>query len=282
MLRKCCIYTFIALQNSTSVKEFSQNIKHAYNIFNLKLSCKPCINSIQSIKKELIKKNLLHEFNYKNITEKVDEKKAKKSANIVINGTFKYKSLRKHSPFAKHFNKLINWHKKNVYHKTIKSKKNVFSLNFFYCPQIFQIFFKYLHIMPLWTGVMISQWLILNPNYSEVLDFLPRLTNNPVENWFGQLKNSLFPSKPIMPSEYANTMFATIEAEYEQHYASIKKTKLKNYKNFYKESEEQWKKSRNKFPKRIKGYYTQNVEDNLFEFNIENQSNDKKTNCRIT
>lgn len=37
------------------------------------------------------------------------------------------------------------------------------------------------------------------------------LSNNPVENWFGQLKNHYFRNSRVMPSEYSSIMFKYLE-----------------------------------------------------------------------
>jgi hypothetical protein len=41
------------------------------------------------------------------------------------------------------------------------------------------------------------------------------LTKNPVENWFDQLKESLFSFLPAMPSQFQNFMFNQLKAVYE-------------------------------------------------------------------
>ena len=269
ILRKYSTFAFSILQNSITIEEFNENIKHAYNIFNLKYKCAQSLNSFEFLKKKIIEKDFFSDFQIREVNSFLnEERKGKRKVNFLLKTeNYKCHSLRKKSLFAIYYNMLIKKHKKNIYIKTIKSKKNISKANFFYCPKIFEIFIKYIHIMPLWTGVMIAQWQKYT-KFNETSGILTHLTNNPVENWFGQLKNSLFPLRPVMPSEYANIVFSTIESEFEQHKNSFNKIKLKNYNSFDRESQEVWKKKEKSFPLRKKGFYTKFINENNFDTNL--------------
>ena len=190
---------------------------------------------MQVLKEKIQYGHIDKNFSLERLNESKNEKF--KNRNNIYVQNYKHASLRKISPFKIYFEKLINHHKKNIFMKT-KNKRA--QMNAYYCPQIFKLFFKYIHLMPLWSGVMINIWVSLNPQVSEIKN---RLTNNPVENWFDQLKESLKLFLPAMPSEYANVVFTLINAFYEQH-ADVRKYKLKNYKNPDKDAKEKWSKHR--------------------------------------
>jgi hypothetical protein len=88
------------------------------------------------------------------------------------------------------------------------------------------------------------------------------LTNNPVENWFDQLKESLSSFLPVMPSQFANFMFNQLEAVYELNPA-FQNMDYTNYKDFGKESREKWSKYPNDSKKREKGFYSKLKSNNL-------------------
>ena len=103
--------------------------------------------------------------------------------------------------------------------------------------------------MPLWSKVLLN--IVANYYNFEIQN----LTNNPGENWFDQLKESLRNFLPVMPSESANFMYNEIDAFSAQH-PFIDNIKLKNYKDINKESSESWSKHRNDSKKRRKSFYS--------------------------
>jgi len=73
--------------------------------------------------------------------------------------------------------------------------------NKFYSPALFKLIHAQLHIVPLWSGILIHQDV-----YSYKVN--TRLTNNPVERWFGFLKHSLLNErKNVNPSELISPLF---------------------------------------------------------------------------
>lgn len=69
--------------------------------------------------------------------------------------------------------------------------------------------------MPLWSSVMIGDWLKTN----EIKLFRHRLTNNPVENRFKQIKYHLLHGMTkVSCSELLTATYRQIEALYEQFY----------------------------------------------------------------
>lgn len=61
--------------------------------------------------------------------------------------------------------------------------------NEFFSPELFEIIQKYLYIIPLWSGIIIKNCRTVYKN--NLRNIGSRLTNNPVESYFGHLKNSI-------------------------------------------------------------------------------------------
>ena len=139
---------------------------------------------------------------------------------------------RKTSPFAVHFSEILKRHKKII---NLKSKKKKFyskkKFNHYYCPKIFKILYSYVHLMPLWSSVLLE---ICNSYYKLTLE---GLTNNPCENWFDQIKESMRNFIPLMPSDYASYIFNSIES-YVEEFRDVRTTALKKYKDFNRDSTE--------------------------------------------
>ena len=113
--------------------------------------------------------------------------------------------------------------------------------NEYYCPEMFQIIVQYLHVVPLWTLISIKQWQNINKKFEKI----DRLTNNPVENWFNQVKNKILLSKRTMPSIHATNLLNLIESSFKLHYEN-ENIKLNKNKKMLPYQEEIWKKSNSK------------------------------------
>ena len=121
--------------------------------------------------------------------------------------------------------------------------------------------------MPMWSNALLVIW----ATYYQI--DINRLTNNPAENWFHQVKDSLKMFLPVMPSEFANVVYSIIEAYYYQNTA-LEKIKLVKNIDFNKESHENWSKSRFESKRREKNFYDKlkitngkHVFDNKFNSN---------------
>lgn len=88
--------------------------------------------------------------------------------------------------------------------------------NEFYAPDLFHIIVDYLHLWPLWTCIMISPILQMNPLYKQTT----RLSNNPVEGWFRHLKNSILKKRRVMPSELVADVYRRLEMKYKEFYCT--------------------------------------------------------------
>ena len=117
-----------------------------------------------------------------------------------IKDDFDEKSLKKNSPFRIYYYKLIKKYMQNIKQNLSTNDNQV--LNDYYCPMMFNIILDYIHVLPFWSGIMIGHWTSLNPKFKSIT----RLSNNPVENWFNQVKTHMNPDRPIMPSVFASRM----------------------------------------------------------------------------
>lgn len=244
-LHRVALYSCAILQRSNDMEDFSKNIRHCFNIFNTKYESKDTIVSLKSIKENVFNNALNRETELNNIINEKQQIKPSKKL-IFIDNSY-HKSYRDSSPFLDYFLKIIKHHKTNTNRKN--KLKSSLKINSYYCPKIFKILFHYIHLMPLWSKVLLN----IKTNYFNI--DIKNLTNNPVENWFDQLKESLASFLPVMPSQFANFMYNEIEARYEMH-PEFQNINLKSYKDYEKESKEKWAKFRNDSKWREKGFYS--------------------------
>ena len=258
------IFAFTLLQNSVKIEEFSETFKHVSNIFNLKFSSAEYNDSMETIKQQLLDRNLTV-IKYDEKTDnpyskqiKIKNQKSFDHEIIIIDNDFSEDALKKISPFAIHFKKYIKQHQNSVITKP-DDDKNEQNIN--YCPELFNIIIDYLHILPFWTGIMIEEWKLMNPNYSKILSSL--LNNNPVENEFKQKKHYLFQNLPIMPSQYTSRMKFRLDAlGVEKNKNEIEKVQLNKAKHS-SDATEPWQERSKKRKQRSTTFYD-NPNPNIF------------------
>ena len=125
-----------------------------------------------------------------------------------------YSVLKNESPFKIHFKSIIETNLKSVHRN---DSVDVDKKNVFFSPLFLDIIYDYLHILPLWTGLMPAVW---SKRYSNKYEFPSRFTNNPVEEHFNITKNSVMnKEKKILPSTMASLFYARIQCKYIQYYA---------------------------------------------------------------
>jgi hypothetical protein len=252
------IFVFTLLQESSTVKEFSLYIKHAFNIFCLKKKTEKNIASLEEVKKKLRERKFTTfsiEDEDKTSTQKYASKKILK-LKYMLQSNLKEENLKFNSPFRKYYEKLIKNHETNL--KTKSSEKVNQPINEYFCPKFFAIVQNYIHLLPLWSSIMISNWEELNPKYKG----LKRLTNNPVENWFNQVK-SLISRRKVMPSVLTSILLKRIDAVYYEIYEK-ENIMLKRQKGGIFSKKETWK-SKASSNKR-KGYYYNDSAEKLFDY----------------
>ena len=67
--------------------------------------------------------------------------------------------------------------------------------NEFFCQKLFDILIGQLYLIPIWSGIIIKTQ---NFGYSTK----SRLSNNPVENWIGQVKNNILKDDIVRCSKF--------------------------------------------------------------------------------
>ena len=79
--------------------------------------------------------------------------------------------------------------------------------NEFYCPDLFKILTERLYLLPLWSGLII---------HNEIKHYKvnTRLSNNPAENWFEQVKYKVIKRKKVSTSEMVTPIYKRIFVKY--------------------------------------------------------------------
>ena len=161
-------------------------------------------------------------------------------------------SAKNDSPFKKYFNP--KW--ENCIIKTSQTCGQ--EENTFYCPSLLKIIYDLLHIIPLWTGMMLKQFQNVYPQFQ-----MPsRVTNNSVESNFNILKNSLLGKTKKMPSEFAFLSYTRIQAKYFQFYEALN---IHVNKNPEKTEYETWKPRKKKRKSMTDSFYFLDIENFGFE-----------------
>ena len=147
------------------------------------------------------------------------------------------------------------------------------SKNCYFCPKIFEIICKYLHLLPLWTGIYIQKWFDKYPQFEPQT----RLTNNSGENHFGHTKKNTLNNLKVMPSEFIGLSYSRLNAKFIEFYQKraknelsklltnedtpteqIPKKKKKLAEDDFRQCESCYKNKKNK---RQKGIFYQNISD---------------------
>ena len=90
---------------------------------------------------------------------------------------------RENSPFHKYYMNKIN-----QYSNSKKSPTDeVFVDNEFFNQDLFEVLKERMFLLPIWSGIMIDE------NMGKT-----RLSNNPCENWFGQLKHNILKDSEVL------------------------------------------------------------------------------------
>ena len=254
-LQNAFIFNFSLLQNAVTVEEFKMNLKHTFNIFNIKYFSKKCVYSGGEVKRQLLERNLtVININEDEPIYKLNEKMGKQKI-VLVDNDFSENSLKQTSPFGIYYRKVVENHSKNI--KTHLTLNCIDELNEYYSPELFNVILDYIHLLPFWSGIMIGHWSLLNPKYKS----MSRLTNNSVENWFNQVKTYLIPHRPTMPSVFTSRIHQRIESEFEQRYKN-ECVQLNNSNHSSKEKEK-WRK--NQSFKRKRGFFYGAPGRNVFE-----------------
>lgn len=148
------------------------------------------MKSINTISSSIRKSELSHTKIFMKRTP--DERKRDRSFNEFLEvseyGLNDSKPLKYESPYHKYYLEKIKGFKEFLTHT---SDSPDYHPNEFYCPKLFTIIASQLYLLPVWSGIIIYHQKI---GY----DTKTRLSNNPVENWIGQLKNNILRADNIV------------------------------------------------------------------------------------
>ena len=228
-LKKIFLFCFTVLQNCVSFEEFDNVLYEIFNIFSKENMDSSVINSIDNINKLIKDRNLdiynMHEFN---LIKKFENDKSNIKIYIKneVNG-----SIITSSPFTAYFNDLIK--------KFQSSKEKDFNdkqceKNIYYDPDLFKLISDKLYIMPFWSGLMIKQCqtqMLKNDLVNKSSEFfnITRITNNPVENHIGFVKNRiLMRRKNMVTSEMVSPIYNEIKSIYLEFFEKNQNLKVPN------------------------------------------------------
>ena len=177
-------------------------------IFTSKFLNEEIVERITRIKRKINDKS---EF----ITDEYNQLNDPKSEIISYFTKDHVESLKKNSPFTKYFDRILKVHKENVMREIDNGDKNSH-----YCPCLFKIIEEKLYILPLWCGILLS---FEQLQYFENID--SRISNNPVENYFNTLRNSILRInkkqkmiRRLMPSQAISRLVKYLVFKYHEIY----------------------------------------------------------------
>ena len=250
-VKRTFIYSFTLVQNSDSMMQIDLHLFNIFNIFNNKYYDESVITAIKYLASELRKRNL-GKIDIE-IERLPDEKVRDSQFNDLINssnifiGVNHEKSIKESSPFTEYYKKEINKYKIVL----VKNQSGLTNkpINEYYCPDLFYILEKQLYLIPVWSGLMLRSQTI-------AYKIKTRLTNNPVENWFSQIKNNFLKRKRVATSELVTVLYLRLLGKFYEHFYD-EKVKEEEKKQIFNAQCEKWK-DKNEKMKRDKGIYYQN------------------------
>ena len=186
------LLSFTLLQNSTNVKEFDDNLKDLFYVFNSKTQNESFIAAMMRVRVKLSNREAqsLCFPDQPNEKEKIDlEMKNAIFSKEIQTG------LINNSPYTKYYENIL----KNL-NDSIETCKTSNQRNLLFDPGLFNLINDQLYIAPLWSGMLIGTWQM--QEFQEIT--YTRLSNNPVENHFGHTKNNLLKKRDNMPSEFCS------------------------------------------------------------------------------
>jgi len=114
------------------------------------------------------------------------------------------KTIKHESPFHKYYEDKIKYFKEKTSDHLTFSAQNL-TANEFYCPKLFDILIGQFYLIPIWSGIIIK-----TQNFGYIMK--TRLSNNPVENWIGQIKNNIL--KDDIVSIFLNFFYFSLQTSF--------------------------------------------------------------------
>jgi hypothetical protein len=274
---KSFAFTVTLLQNSTDLEQFVESLRCIFFFFNSQYHSRSYLKSLCQIRLDLLNRAVnakkielsdpILDQEDENYNYFCDQAKCKNEA----------KSIYEMSPYQQFFkaelHKLKHIIKTEEYDTSYENK--------FYSPELFNLIVDELYLMPLWTGVLISE--VEQNDLYGVLKEIIRLTNNPVECYFKIIKvHYLLKNGAVMPSELISKLYSRLKSKFYSFYCRKRKEPIfvsgLNKANDLSYKCETWKKGPSK-TKRKKGYYMDNCSNfaQLDDTNFENFENNIET-----
>lgn len=256
-VQKTFVLMLTLIQNSSTIKQIDDYLINIHNVFNNKYLDTTVLYSLDVLSKEIRNRKLCHiDPDYESFLSEQKERDDLfeiflKESKIFISADFEC-SIKQSSPFTTHYEIQIERYNQLLKKSEVDNKNLNFASNEYFSPDIFKILSDQMYLTPLWTGVMLIKETI---GY----ELKTRLSNNPVENWFGQVKNNMLQKKNSTTSEIVSIFYKNLVAKYFKNYClehDYKKMQSKEHL-----IEEKWSKDR-KIPRFLNGFYYKN--QNIF------------------
>lgn len=263
-LKNALIFSFSLLQECNTIEQIDFYLENIYIIFNSPFFDESVDRSIKIVKTELQNRRLnkinVNFYLTNENSERIASKQYSNESNLYISQICE-DEIKKNSPFLYyydekfvHFNSEIESKVKNI------DSKNV-SINKFYSPKLFDVIGSRMYLITLWSSVMIEQFRMILNNHTLNIS-VSRLTNNPVESWFGHLKTNLLKHNRLSCSELTCILTSRIESKYKEY---VLREKIENQTNKKVHVlKETWNKEKKR--KNTKGYFVSNI-SNFCDFN---------------
>ncbi|CAF0932078.1 unnamed protein product [Brachionus calyciflorus] len=269
------IFCFSLLQNSLTIQQFENYLINIFNVFTNPYKSESVSHSLDTLRSE-IRNRELNKLNFSDINCKsIPNDQGAGEFDIAMDETIE--TLKVKSPFSKYYQKVIEEWK-------IKIESNIDCMrNEFFEPRLFDLIKTQLYILPFWCGILLHDFKQSTKNdFTKAIK--SRLSNNPVENYFGNLKHNVLPGLKLYPSEIISCILLRIKSKYFEFYFNDAKNKIVKNNDKLSSQKEKWSKNFKKISKnkrnlkfeidgiKEKGYYFKNYDigkliyKDLFEF----------------
>ncbi len=232
------IYTFSLLQNSLTIKELTKNFVDLYYLF-----VSPFKSSLQSKALLSLKSRIQSRNDNAKINLHYIEPTEKESLNDCFVGLEQNDgTIKASSPFTIYFNQLVNDSKTIIRTNTCSA-----DMNPYYCPELIDIILQRIHLVPLWSSIMIGDW--QKANKVAQTEQFSRISNNSVEQYFNIVKTHLLKNRKVMISELGSLMYNKNLAKFNLYYKSEELDHIPHL-NDELEDVEKWNRGKTTKPKK--------------------------------
>ncbi|CAF0907232.1 unnamed protein product [Brachionus calyciflorus] len=271
--KKALIFSFTLLQNSTTLQQIEDYLINIFTMFNSRYLDDITLFSIGIIKDEI----LFRRLEKTNIISPLSENKNSNEIKTVIDKrNIKLmeteETLVRSSPFSQHFEDFFKKTESKLELARSSNRNDLEQVeNEYFSPELFKIIKNQLHLISLWSGLVISP--VQDKNKKIFQNPKTRLTNNPVENWFMNLKKFIILNEKKYVSVYTSLLYKSIKKKYflgffdQNDYERKKNLKAKSLSS----KNEIWKR-RLESKRREKSYYYKGIKNfgiNEFDFHEE-------------